>query len=206
MAQISKRVNNAHADQNHHIEVLNEIGRRVVSMHDKYLSYMQTNRGKSGIHDPEEQIMATLEILTYTMALRDTQLQLDLLDGTGGKRHRHCQCEKLRKYRIRLQHGLRVYFSHGWEALDWCNYILFITTFTCKMLLRTETGEKLAQIQELNDMADPWGPDAKHLMLYRLSFWVGLMTYLNAGNAILTWIKLFKFLNCPRPPGAVKRP
>jgi hypothetical protein len=200
MSQISKRVNMVPASRAHHIGQLNEIGKKVPDLNEKYGEYMQTNLGKSGLQDPSEQTVAILEILKMVETMRVLQQQVDLvlrvdaIDLTPlsiGQRF----CRRVKKIYIRIKFGLSIYFR-GWAILDWVNYALFAVAFVIRIfIVRGQIKTAVAGLEVNNLLNDPWGEESEFVHFYSIGYWIRVTMYANAFNATLTWIKLFKYLN-----------
>ena len=110
----------------------------------------------------------------------------------------------LKKHLIKLRAGLRVYMTNGWRVLDTVNYCLFLFTCLSRFVLNalTKTCEtEVAALSRMNTDADtglvttPWDDDSKFVRFYGVAFWTTNITYAFAFNAVLTWIKIFKYLN-----------
>jgi hypothetical protein len=200
MSQISRRITASPANRAHHINQLNSIGRKIPELHETYTSYMQTNRGKSRVHDPQEQTLAILEILKMAEAMRNLQQQVDLVLGVdrldkGPLNLGQQLCMRVRKIYIRIRVGLSIYFR-GWAILDWVNYTLFAFAFAIRIfIVRGQIKIAVDGLVAHNTMDDPWGEESEFVHFYSIGYWIRVTMYANAFNASLTWIKLFKYLN-----------
>ena len=54
--------------------------------------------------------------------------------------------------------------------------------------------DRLTRISRLSDMDDQWADEDDFLPMYTIGFYYRGAMWLNAVNAMLTWIKIFKFL------------
>lgn len=67
-----------------------------------------------------------------------------------------------------------------------------------RIIMIPRTDAAVAQIESTTLLEDPWESlvdSSNFINLYRLSFYNQIGTYINAFNSVLTWIKLFKYLN-----------
>ena len=55
--------------------------------------------------------------------------------------------------------------------------------------------DRLVSIGELSEMDDPYLNDNDHVPMYSLGFYYRIAMWMNAVNSMLTWVKMFKFLN-----------
>lgn len=196
MAQIASRLNDPALDDDRrfHIEQLNKIGAEVTKLHTKYRRYLQSegNRPPSST----DQALAVLDVLDNIRVLDVHQQEVDTLSNP--------KAWLVKKQLIKLRAGLRVYMTNGWRVLDVVNYCLFLFTcfarFTLNDLMKTCVSE-VAALPRMNTDGDtglvmtPWDDDSKFVRFYGIAFWTTNITYAFAFNAVLTWIKIFKYLN-----------
>ena len=100
-----------------------------------------------------------------------------------------------RRFKIRLAYANAVYWRDMWNWLDWVNFTFFIIVFFIRVICDSMVNERLESISELSNIEDPWADEDLHLPMYRLGFLYRAAMWLNAVNAMLTWLKVFKFLN-----------
>jgi hypothetical protein len=100
---------------------------------------------------------------------------------------------KLQRLRIRWSASVRFYYQTEWNNLDSLNYFLLLCSFCCRVYSWTLMGDQTKLVEEL-DREDPFA-DKNYVNFYTVALFFGISFYINSLSAILTWIKLFKFLS-----------
>eukprot|EP01043_Picozoa_sp_COSAG02_P013373 COSAG02_NODE_533_length_20665_cov_216.617281_16_plen_1091_part_00 len=196
MAQVASRLNDPALgdDRRFHIEKLNAIGAEIPKLHDKYRRYLRSDENRPP--SSTDQALAVLDVLDIIRVLDTHQQEVDTLSNS--------KAWLVKKQLIKLRAGLRVYMTNGWRVLDAVNYCLFLFTcfarFTLNDLMKTCESE-VAALPRMDTDGDtglvmtPWDDDSKFVRFYGIAFWTTNITYAFAFNAVLTWIKIFKYLN-----------
>ena len=103
-----------------------------------------------------------------------------------------------------MKAGTRQYLSDSWNVLDIVNLSLFVYSILSRMNVLYRCLPLLREIEVISARADPWddnmesdpaGNHGNFVAMHDVAQHFQIITFLNAFNSILTWIKLFKFLN-----------
>ena len=134
---------------------------------------------------------AVLDIAQQLHRLGSEQFKYDAVQGRTSWK----TCNKLRTSATRARYAMAIYFSDMWESLDWINYLLFFGVLAIRIRNDSIVTDRLASIELLSTVDDPYADDNDHVPMYTLGFYYRVAMWLNAVNSMLTWLKIFKFLN-----------
>ena len=186
-----------------HVRKLNEVGERVVRLHSTYARLCSSGFSPPRpdtllqLRDEDARRQAVAAVLHVTEAMRtlhDAKSKLDEL--TRASQHKWLISGSCcRNARVRLAVALHQYLN-AWNIIDIVNYTLFSVTIA----IRAKTLTMVPAIAEQIRALSPEGPGGEaaefgsFVSFYSLAY-LHEQTYLvNAFNAILTWLKVFKFL------------
>ena len=190
MKQIEEKVRKVKSDRTHHIAALNKLGCRVTVLHESFQRLMNMDAEMRQAGDkPEHKAAAVLEVLKSTVDLKKRVLDLHSLKSKGKTGIRGCPT----RARIRVANATLVYCADGWRVLDMFNYIFFFVTFLIRLRLNPLMTQAEEDIEAIN-RTTPYADDS-YVLFYQATFWATLLTYAYAVNAVLTWLKVFKFLS-----------
>jgi hypothetical protein len=97
------------------------------------------------------------------------------------------------RWHIRLSNAAKVFKSNTWRMLDMINYGFFFLTFVLRLKINPLMDAAEAGIAAINRV-DPYA-DSEYVQLYELTYYALVLTYAYAVNAVLTWLKVFKFFS-----------
>ena len=132
-----------------------------------------------------------LDIAQQLHKLGNEQFKYDAIKGRTAWKN----CNYLRTTATRARYAMTVYFSEAHTPLDWINYLLFFGVLVIRMRNDSIVTDRLVSIGELSEMDDPYLNDNDHVPMYSLGFYYRIAMWMNAVNSMLTWVKMFKFLN-----------
>merc|ERR1712224_35441 len=97
--------------------------------------------------------------------------------------------------KIRIPLAYKAYFRDPWNIVDILNYVVFIISCSVRIYAMSLVAPILKQQEEL--AKHPMGPYNSNMYVYMgwYAFLMAEQTHITAINAILTWIKVFKFLD-----------
>lgn len=184
-----------------HIERMNKIAMAMVKCHDDWKGMVEVGTrsvdfklsdvdkdGQLIVDDAGQRqaALATLSLFDRVQKLHDSRLkvkEMERLDKLG--------LYSPQQIRLRLPIAARLFFSQSWNLMDATNYGLFMWAMVIRIQsLNLIPGIK-SQIDDLN--ADTM--HMKYINFSELAHSDRLQYDINAFNAILTWIKIFKYLD-----------
>jgi hypothetical protein len=187
-----------------HIAKLNKIGEEIELLHEtfkklKEAGYRQGFKlAKTKDTDAKHQaIMAVIDIFDRIRMLHHTKGTYDALDNFGD----YGFISKLtrKQFALRLPLAVQGYFDDGWNMVDVVNYLVFFTAIGIRVYAMGIVNEPLLKIKKLKEEAAESGGNIyaanEYVDTQAISFWFTEQTHILAVNAILTWVKLFKFLD-----------
>ena len=194
LRKLAFRLYQVDASCTHHITALNGIGKKIPPLDDHYedalrMLHASGMEGSSKAFHPNP-------VVTENLAKAQARL-LVLRDQDGGMWH------KLHQAAIRLRCSVRYYYSTEWNSLDSFNYLLLTGSFCARLYSWSMMADMRTSIENLDrqNCVTATGPtpcrflDENYINFYRVAFYFGISFFVNAFSAMLTWIKLFKFLN-----------
>ena len=132
-----------------------------------------------------------------TKRLDRTLEDIHILQHDDGKSR---SCITLRQWRVKASAALMTYFQGEWNGLDAFNYTLLLISFSFRMYAWSSMTEARDQVTALprptaaNNGTEPY-QDEVYVNMFRIGAAFGVSFYINAFSAVLTWMKLFKFLS-----------
>ena len=182
-----------------HIEKLNEIGVSIEKLHAtrtrmKEAGYRRGFELKK-TKDPDAQhqaIMAVMDVFDDLQTAHEAKGKLDMLNNFGD----YGCLSKLTRKQMALRFPLAVkgYFRDGWNYCDVLNYLLFFLSISLRIYGYLLVGPVLAKQEALKTAPGGLYGSNEYIKLQSVSFWFAEQQHIMAFNAILTWIKVFKFL------------
>ena len=189
MKQIESKVRKVKMERTHHITALNKLGCRISSLHESFqrLMNMDAETRMQG-QKPEDKAMAILDVLASFEHLKERVVDLQILKGK----------QKSPKYiwkrlYIRLQNASKVFRADSWRVLDAFNYGFFFLTFIIRLKINPLMVAAETAILDIN-RGDPYA-DTEYVQMYEVTYMALILTYAYAVNAVLTWLKVFKFFS-----------
>lgn len=171
----------------HHIKQLNAIGNKIPQLEDHFEDALRMLRA-SGL-DASKTAFRPNPVVTDQLNLAKAHLNelRSAEDGTDS-----C-LKKLQRLRIRWSASVRFYYQTEWNNLDSFNYFLLLCSFCARVYSWSLMGSQTELVEQLN-REDPYA-DENYINFFDTALYFGISFYINSLSAILTWIKLFKFLS-----------
>ena len=184
-----------------HIERMNKIGLAMVKCHDDWKVMVEMgarkvdfklnevdNDGQLIVDDAGQRraAIATLSLFDRVQKLHDNRLKIkkmQRLDKLG-------LCSP-QQFLLRFPIAARLFIFQPWNLLDAINYALFMWSLWIRIHSLQLVPQVASQIGDLN--ADTM--HMKYINFSELAHSDRLQYNINAFNAILTWIKIFRFLD-----------
>ena len=186
-----------------HIENLNKIGLDMVRVHEDWKGMVEVGSKKvdfrlNELDDKQRPVvdatgqkqaaLAVIDLFDKVQELHDDHLKIKAMERLAIAQLGLLSPAQLR---LRVPIATRLFFAEGWNFMDFINYMLFMIA----MLLRVQSLQLVEGIQsEIGDL----NSDTMHMKYINFSE-MGerdrLQYNINAFNAVLTWIKLFKYLD-----------
>lgn len=176
----------------HHIAALNGIGEAVTKLQRHYEDSMRMLKA-SGI-GTSHKIYVENPVVKWRLAKAEKRLEQLRATNVG------C-CGYIRRSYLRLAVAFKCYFQDEWNALDCINYTLLVTSFVLRLYswsLMDGQREQVANIPRPDRTRPGYYPqyeDSAYVNFFLIGISFGASFYLNAFSAILTYLKLFKFLS-----------
>ena len=195
-----------------HIQSMNTIGEDMVKVHEDWKAMVETGSRKAdfrlnGLGEPDgtgrrhptvdaggqkQAALAVLSIFDYVQDLHEHKAMLDAMQRLhGNKVERQVGLLAPEQVRLRAPIAWRIFVRDKWNVLDFLNYTMFMISFVCRIRGFNAVPIIQAEIESLN-------AETMHMMYINFSglgHWDQLQQDITAFNAILTWIKLFKYLD-----------
>ena len=165
----------------HHIAKLNGIGANIPKLHATFVDRkrLQRMRGRSASEDRRKRKFPSL---SSTLAAQKTLLK-KLADPS---------LSRTARFVTGWRYGVRDFFRDAWHYVELTNLTIFILSFALRM--KVIFGQVPGVVENVD--AIPLGAVyTTYVHFHSLGYWMALQAYTNAFNAVLTWIKVFKYLN-----------
>ena len=182
-----------------HIQRLNAIGVAVEKLHAtrtrmKDAGYRKGfDLKKTKDQDAQHQaIMAVMDVLDRIKKMHEAKGKMDMLHNFGD----YGFLSKLtrKQLNLRLPLAVRGYFRDGWNYIDVINYGLFFLSISLRIYGYTLVGPVIDQRERLKSAEGGLYGSGEYIKLHTVMFWFAEQQHIMAFNAILTWLKVFKFL------------
>ena len=188
MKQIEVKVRKVKPDRSHHIAALNKLGCRIAVLHDRFQRLMNMDPDSRTSGKPEDKATAILAILNQFELVKERVVDLNTLKATTKS-----PVMLMKRWLIRIENAAAVFSADTYRVLDMINYGFFFITFVLRLKINPLMDKALVSISAIG-RNDPYA-DSNYVQLYELTFWVLVLTYAYAVNAVLTWLKVFKFFS-----------
>ena len=188
MKQLEAKVRKVKADRSHHIAALNKLGCRIAALHDRFQRLMNMDPDSRTSGKPEDKAAAILVILNQFELVRARAVEINTLKDTSSS-----PIKLTKRWLTRIENAAAVFSADTYRVLDMINYGFFFITFVLRLKMNPLMDEALASISGIS-RTDPYA-DSNYVQLYELTFWALVLTYAYAVNAVLTWLKVFKFFS-----------
>ena len=186
LKKLSYRLYQADSSCVHHIRQLNAIGQKIppLDSHFQDATRMLRAAGMKGSAARFKPNSVVTDNLNLAKAQLNTLRAADESDNL---------LKKLHRLRIRWSAAVRFYYQTDWNNLDSLNYFLLFSSFCCRVYSWSLMDEHRELVAKL-DRVDPFA-DENYINMFTVALYFGLSFYINSLSAILTWIKLFKYLS-----------
>ena len=170
----------------HHITELNKIGIKIPTLDQHFEDAMR--------------MLHASGLVSSAVEFEPNPVVIDQLEASRAELHMLRSPGKddgyfvsLRKVWVRLKAAKRYYYQTEWNNLDSFNYFLLVGSFSCRLY---SWGLMAGQVDSVKALSrdDPFA-DENYINFYTIALYFSASFYVNAFSAILTWIKLFKFLS-----------
>jgi len=183
-----------------HIQRLNSIGVAVEKLHATRTRMKDAGYRKGfdlkktkDVDAQHQAIMAVMDIFDRIKKMHVTKGKMDMLDNFGD----YGFVSKLtrRQLALRLPLAMRGYFRDGWNYIDVVNYSLFFLSISLRIYGYMLVGPVIEKRESLRTAEGGLYGSGEYIKLQTVSFWFAEQQHIMAFNAILTWLKVFKFLD-----------
>ena len=168
----------------HHIVQLNKIGNAIPPLQAHFADAMRMlevsgMKGSSKVFKPNPVLKGRLEKAEAELAMVRAK------DSNVLTTCKSCW--------VRMRCSTEFYFQGEWNNIDSINYTMLLVSFILRMWSWSLMPGVKEQVANL-DRESPYD-DANYINTYMIASTFQLSFYINAFSSILTWLKLFKFLN-----------
>ena len=191
-----------------HIQRMNRIGADMVKVHEDWKAMIETGSRKADFRLNEldgrghprvdaggqkQAALAVISLFDYVQDLHEHKMQLEAMQRLQGDNTVEWQVGLLKPEQIRLRAPIawRIFVRDKWNFLDFVNYMLFMVSLVCRIRALNAVPFIQEEISGLN--VDTM--HMKYINFSGLGYWDRMQANITAFNAILTWIKLFKYLD-----------
>ena len=186
LKKLAYRLYQADSSCVHHIRELNAIGQKIPPLDSHFQDATRMLRA-AGMKASSARFQPN-PVVTDNLNLARAQLkELRSADESDSL------LRKLHLLRIRLSASVRCYYQMDWNNLDSLNYFLLFSSFCCRVYSWSLMDEHIEMVAKL-DRGDPFA-DENYINMFTIALFFGISFYINSLSAILTWIKLFKYLS-----------
>ena len=135
--------------------------------------------------------LAVIDVFDSIRQLHKAKADLEELKRIGASSFGASKCTPA-QFRIRFPNALRGFFRDRWNVIDVLNYTLFCFTVVLRLKTLGMIPGLRNSIAQLNIGAHMW---STHIDFQTTAFINDQQFHVNSLNAILTWLKVFKFLD-----------
>lgn len=184
LKKLANRLYEADGSCVHHIAQLNKIGTAIPPLQAHFADAMRMlevsgMKGSSKVFKPNPVLKARLA---------KVQAELAMIRAKDSNVLTICK-----SCWVRIRCSTEFYFQSEWNNIDSINYTMLLASFILRMWSWSLMPGVREQVATL-DRDSPYD-DANYINTYMISSTFQFSFYINSFSSILTWLKLFKFLN-----------
>lgn len=179
-----------------HIERMNKIAEAMVQVHEDWKGMIDvgTRKVESNLSDlvADEKgqryaALATIQLFDRVQDLYANKLKIQHMKHLKDKLHL-CSMQQVW---VRFPIAFRTFYSNKWNLVDSLNYVLFVWAMSYRIHSLDLVPDVISQINDLNSDT----MHMKYINFSELAYSDQKQYNINAFNAVLTWIKIFKYLD-----------